>query len=83
MKKTKPIKNKAEKLNTSEVVVEGVVIEARPNAMFDVLLDNGQTVLCTISGKIRINHIRITPGDRCQIGVNIYDMTRGRILFRL
>lgn len=74
---------KSEKINPSEVVVEGVVIDARANAMFEVKLDNDQSVLCTICGKIRTKHIRILPGDRVRIGVNIYDMTKGRILFRL
>lgn len=74
---------KSEKQNLSEVVLEGTVMEARPNAMFDVKLDNDQIVLCTICGKIRMNHIRILPGDRVQIGISIYDMTRGRILYRL
>ena len=83
MKKNKTEKDKAEKINSSEVVVEGTIKEARPNAMFDVELDNGQIVLCTISGKIRIKHIRITPGDRCRVGISIYDMNRGRILYRL
>lgn len=74
---------KSEKQNLSEVVVEGTVLEARANAMFDVKLDNDNVVLCTICGKIRINHIRILPGDRVQIGLSIYDMTKGRILYRI
>ena len=83
MKKNKANKkDKAEKQNLSEVDVIGTVLEARPNAMFDVELENGQRVLCTISGKIRVNHIHITPGDKCLIGVNIYDMSKGRIKFR-
>jgi len=71
-----------EKQNMSEVVVEGTVLEARPNAMFDVKLDNDQVVLCTICGKIRLHKIRILPGDRVECGLSIYDMTRGRILYR-
>lgn len=83
MKKIKTNKkDKAEKQNLSEVDVIGTVLEARPNAMFDVELENGQRVLCTISGKIRVKHIHITPGDKCLIGVNIYDMSKGRIKFR-
>jgi translation initiation factor IF-1 len=73
---------KREKQNLSEVVLEGTVVEARANAMFDVKLDNDQIVLCTICGKIRMNHIRILPGDRVEIGLSIYDMTKGRILYR-
>ena len=69
MKKNKANKkDKAEKQNLSEVDVIGTVLEARPNAMFDVELENGQRVLCTISGKIRVKHIHITPGDKCLIG---------------
>ena len=67
----------------SEVVDEGTVLEARANAMFDVKLDNDNVVLCTICGKIRMNRIRILPGDRVQIGLSIYDMTKGRILYRI
>lgn len=84
MKKNKKSNTqKREKVNESEVVVEGTVMEARPNAMFDVKLDNDLIVLCTICGKIRMNHIRILPGDRVQIGLSIYDMSKGRILYRL
>lgn len=84
MKKNK-LKNteKKEKNNSSEIIVEGVVNEAYPNAMFDVVLDNGQLVKCTICGKIRKNNIRILLGDRVQIGLGIYDLTKGRILYRL
>lgn len=85
MKKNKKIKKsqKGEKQNLSEVVVEGTVIEARANAMFDVKLDNEQIVLCTICGKIRINRIRILPGDKVVCGLSIYDLSKGRILYRL
>lgn len=85
MKKNKETKKsqKTEKQNLSEVVVEGTVIEARANAMFDVKLDNEQIVLCTICGKIRMNRIRILPGDKVVCGLSIYDLSKGRILFRL
>lgn len=85
MKKNKVNKKsqKCEKQNLSEVVVEGTVIEARANAMFDVKLDNEQTVLCTICGKIRMNRIRILPGDKVVCGLSIYDLSRGRILYRI
>lgn len=84
MKKNKKDKgNKPEKLNNSEIIVEGVVIEAFPNAMFDVQLDNGNIAKCTVCGKIRKNNIRILLGDRVQIGLSIYDLTKGRILYRL
>ena len=74
---------KTEKTNSSEIVVEGTIIEAFPNAMFDVELDNGNIVKCTICGKIRQNKIRILLGDRVQLGLGIYDLSKGRILYRL
>ena len=85
MKKNKVNKKsqKCEKQNLSEVVVEGTVIEARAKAMFDVKLDNEQIVLCTICGKIRMNRIRILPGDKVVCGLSIYDLSRGRILYRI
>lgn len=70
------------KPNPSEVVAAGVVEEALANAMFRVRLNNDVMILCTICGKIRKNNIRILPGDKVDVGVNIYDMTKGRILFR-
>lgn len=70
------------KPNPSEVVAAGVVEEALANAMFRVKLNNDVMILCTICGKIRKNNIRILPGDKVDVGVNIYDMTKGRILFR-
>lgn len=75
--------NKVEKTNSSEIVVEGTVIEAFPNAMFDVQLDNGSIAKCTVCGKIRKNNIRILLGDRVQAGLSIYDLSKGRILYRL
>lgn len=67
MKKTKAKCDKIEKTNSSEIIVEGTVVEAFPNAMFDVELDNGSIVKCTICGKIRKNNIRILLGDRVQV----------------
>ena len=64
------------------IEVEGVIIEALPNAMFRVELDNGHKVLAHISGKIRMNFIRILPGDRVKVELSPYDLTRGRITFR-
>lgn len=75
--------NKVEKTNSSEIVVEGTVIEAFPNAMFDIQLDNGSIAKCTVCGKIRKNNIRILLGDRVQAGLSIYDLSKGRILYRL
>nr|YP_009365950.1 translation initiation factor 1 [Jasminum tortuosum]YP_009634330.1 translation initiation factor 1 [Jasminum fluminense]ARJ61475.1 translation initiation factor 1 [Jasminum tortuosum]QBS49345.1 translation initiation factor 1 [Jasminum fluminense]QCD15806.1 translation initiation factor 1 [Jasminum kitchingii] len=64
-------------------VVEGLVTEAHPNGMFRVQLDNGARVLGYISGKIRRNSIRIMQGDRVQIELSHYDLTKGRIIYRL
>ncbi|MCL6628402.1 MAG: translation initiation factor IF-1 [Armatimonadota bacterium] len=62
--------------------VEGVVEEALPNAMFKIRLDTGQEVLGHVSGKMRMHFIRILPGDRVQIELSPYDLTRGRIVYR-
>lgn len=64
------------------VVVEGKVLEALPNAMFRVELDNGHKVMAHVSGKMRMNFIRILPGDRVNIELSPYDLTRGRITYR-
>jgi translation initiation factor IF-1 len=70
-------------MSKSDVIeVEGVVTEARPNAQFEVELPNGHKVLATISGKIRMNYIRIYPGDKVTIELSPYDLTRGRITWR-
>lgn len=65
------------------IEVEGKIIEPLPNAMFRVELDNGHEVLAHISGKLRMNFIRILPGDRVQVELSPYDLTRGRITYRL
>ena len=62
--------------------VEGKVLEALPNAMFKVELENGHVVLAHVSGKIRMNFIRILPGDKVTIELTPYDLTRGRITYR-
>lgn len=64
------------------IEVEGKVVEALPNAMFRVKLDNGHVVLAHISGKIRMHFIRILPGDRVKIELSPYDLNRGRIVYR-
>jgi translation initiation factor IF-1 len=66
-----------------QILVEGKVVEALPNAMFRVELDNGHKVLAHVSGKMRMNFIRILPGDRVTVELSPYDLTRGRITFRL
>ena len=65
------------------IEVEGKVLEALPNAMFKVELDNGHKVLAHVSGKMRMNFIRILPGDRVKMELSPYDLTRGRITFRV
>ncbi len=64
------------------IEVEGTVVEALPNAMFQVQLENGHVVLAHVSGKIRMNFIRILPGDKVTIELTPYDLTRGRITYR-
>ncbi len=64
------------------IQVEGRVIEALPNAMFRVELDNGHIILSHISGKMRKNYIRILPNDRVLLELSPYDLTRGRITYR-
>jgi translation initiation factor IF-1 len=64
------------------IVLEGTVIEPLPNAMFRVELENGHRVLAHISGKMRMHYIRILPGDRVQVELTPYDLSRGRITYR-
>ena len=64
------------------IEVDGVVEEALPNAMFRVELENGHEVLAHISGKLRMNFIRILPGDKVTVQMSPYDLTRGRITWR-
>ena len=64
------------------IELEGTVTEPLPNAMFRVELENGATVLCSISGKIRMNYIRILPGDKVVVEISPYDLSRGRITYR-
>ncbi|MEG6616918.1 translation initiation factor IF-1 [Peptococcaceae bacterium 1198_IL3148] len=70
-------------MSKSDVIeVEGTVIEPLPNAMFRVELANGHKVLAHVSGKIRMNFIRILPGDKVTVELSPYDLTRGRIVYR-
>jgi translation initiation factor IF-1 len=64
------------------IVMEGTVVEPLPNAMFRVELENGHSVLAHISGRMRMNYIRILPGDRVQVELTPYDLSRGRITYR-
>ena len=62
--------------------VEGIILEALPNAQFKVELTNGHQILAHISGKLRMNYIRILPGDRVTVEMSPYDLTKGRITWR-
>ena len=64
------------------IELEGTVVEPLPNAMFKVELENGHIVLAHISGKIRMNYIRILPGDKVVLELSPYDLSRGRITYR-
>ncbi len=70
--------------NSEEVIeVEGKIIEALPNAMFRVELNTGHKVLAHIAGKLRLHYIKVLPGDRVTVELSPYDLTRGRITYRL
>lgn len=62
--------------------IEGTVLEALPNAMFKVELENGHEILAHISGKLRMHYIRILPGDKVTVEISPYDLTKGRITWR-
>ena len=64
------------------IEVEGTVVEPLPNAMFRVELENGHKILAHISGKMRMNFIKILPGDKVTVEISPYDLTRGRITYR-
>lgn len=66
----------------SSIELDGVIIEALSNAMFRVELDNGHIITSHISGKMRMNYIKILPGDKVKIEMSLYDLTKGRISFR-
>lgn len=70
---------------THQGVIEviGQVVEALPNTLFKVKLADGKIILCHLSGKMRINYIRIMPGDKVKLEMTPYDQTKGRITFRL
>ena len=63
-------------------MLEGTIVEALPNAMFKVELENGHSVLAYSAGKMRMHYIRILPGDRVQVELTPYDLSRGRITYR-
>ena len=64
------------------IEIEGVVVEKLPNAMFKVELENGHVVLAHISGKLRVNFIKILPGDKVTLEMSPYDLSKGRIVWR-
>ncbi|WP_028273296.1 translation initiation factor IF-1 [Atopococcus tabaci] len=64
------------------IEIEGTVLETLPNAMFKVELENGHEILAHVSGKIRMNYIRILPGDKVTVEMSPYDLSRGRITYR-
>ena len=67
---------------TDLIKLDGTITEALSNAMFHVKLENGHEILATISGKMRMNYIRILPGDKVAVEISPYDLSRGRITFR-
>jgi translation initiation factor IF-1 len=69
-------------LSKDVIEVEGTVVEPLPNAMFKVKLENGHQILAHVSGKIRMNFIKILPGDKVTVELSPYDLTRGRITYR-
>ncbi len=70
-------------MSKSDVLeMEGTVLEKLPNAMFNVELENGMKVLAHISGKLRMNYIKIVPGDKVTLELSPYDLTKGRIIWR-
>ena len=64
------------------IEIEGTVVEALPNTNFKVELENGHQILAHISGKLRMNYIKILPGDKVRVELSPYDLTRGRIIWR-
>ena len=77
-----PSEENKKKPKDDAIEVEGKVVEPLPNAMFRVELDNGHRVLAHVSGKMRMNFIRILPGDRVKVELSAYDLTRGRVTYR-
>jgi translation initiation factor IF-1 len=66
----------------SSIEQDGTIVEALSNAMFKVELENGHIIICHISGKMRMNYIKILPGDKVRIEMSPYDLTKGRICYR-
>ncbi len=79
---TPPGEERARRENPDALAVDGRVVDALPNAMFTVELENGHNVLGHLGGKMRKNYIRVLPGDRVVVELSPYDLTRGRITYR-
>lgn len=77
-----PAETGPRRVNPDAIAVEGKILEALPNAMFTVELENGHKVLGHLGGRMRKNYIRVLPGDRVVVELSPYDLTRGRITFR-
>lgn len=78
-----PIRKECKAMSKEDVIeLEGVVTEALPNATFKVELANKHVILANISGKLRMNYIRIVPGDKVTVEMSPYDLTKGRITWR-
>ncbi|MFZ6015205.1 MAG: translation initiation factor IF-1 [Patescibacteria group bacterium] len=75
--------NRSSSSNKDFLSVKGIIEESLPSATFKVKLENGHFILCHLSGKLRMNRIRLTPGDEVQVEITPYDLTKGRITFRL
>jgi translation initiation factor IF-1 len=79
---TAVVEERPRRQDPDAITVEGKVVDALPNAMFTVELDNGHNVLSHLAGKMRTNYIRVLPGDRVTVELSPYDLTRGRITYR-
>jgi translation initiation factor IF-1 len=66
----------------SSIKIDGIIQESLSNAMFRVKLENGHEIICHISGKMRMNYIRILPGDKVSVEMSPYDLSKGRITYR-
>jgi translation initiation factor IF-1 len=79
---TTPVEERPRRQDPDAITVDGRVVDALPNAMFTVELENGHSVLSHLAGKMRTNYIRVLPGDRVTVELSPYDLTRGRITYR-
>lgn len=70
-------------MTEERIYKEGVVIESLPSTLFRIKLDDGSEIIAHLAGKLRINHIRVLPGDRARVELSPYDLTKGRIVHRL